>query len=174
MSVSHMLVATLLLACSSAALAAFPARYSPMVVQPTGAPQRYEFDLSAALARAQRENKRLYVYLGASDCPFCRKYEAFLEKNADALVSPFGKNYIVVDLRSALAAQADKLYFRIGNTSLPYAEFLRSFNDERERKLVYPSVWLFNGQAKTLMQMPAGTGTFETVPEQIEILNLVQ
>jgi thioredoxin-related protein len=168
------LLATLLLAFSVSALAAFPARYSPMVLQPAGTPQRYEFDLSAALARAQKENKRLYVYLGASDCPFCRRYEAFLDKNADALVAPFAKDYIVVELRSALAAQADKLYFRIGNTSLPYAEFLRSFNDERERKLVYPSVWLFNGQAKPLMQMPAGTGTFETVSEQLEILNLVQ
>jgi thioredoxin-related protein len=162
------------LTAATSALAAFPARYAPIVVQPSGTPQRYEFDLSAALARAQKENKRLYMYLGASDCPFCRKYEAFLDKNADALVSHFAKDYIVVELRSALAAQADKLYFRIGNTSLPYAEFLRSFGDERERKLVYPSVWLFNGQAKPLMQMPAGTGTFETVPEQLEILNLVQ
>lgn len=168
------LLACLLLAFCAWTWAAFPARYSPMVVQPTGTPQRYEFDLSAALARAQKENKRLYVYLGASDCPFCRKYEAFLGQNADTLVSPFAKDYIVVDLRSALAAQSDKLYFRIGDKSLPYAEFLRSFNDERERKLVYPSVWLFNGQAKPLMQMPAGTGTFETVSEQLEILNLVQ
>jgi thioredoxin-related protein len=174
MSMLRTLLAALLLAFSAATMAAFPARYAPMVVQPTGTPQRYEFDLSAALARAQKENKRLYVYLGASDCPFCRKYEAFLAQNADALVAPFAKDYIVVELRSALSAQADKLYFRIGNTSLPYAEFLRSFNDERERKLVYPSVWLFNGQAKPLMQMPAGTGTFETVPEQLEILNLVQ
>jgi thiol-disulfide isomerase/thioredoxin len=174
MNMLRPLLATLLLAFTTQAFAVFPTRYSPMVVQPTGTPQRYEFDLSAALARAQKENKRLYVYLGASDCPFCRKYEAFLDKNADALVTPFAKDYIVVELRSALAAQADKLYFRIGNTSLPYAEFLRSFNDERERKLVYPSVWLFNGQAKPLMQMPAGTGTFETVSEQLEILNLVQ
>jgi hypothetical protein len=42
------------------------------------------------------------------------------------------------------------------------------------RQLVYPSVWLLDGQARTLMQMPAGTGTFETVDEQLEILRLVQ
>jgi thioredoxin-related protein len=162
------------LAVATTALAALPVRYAPMVVQPSGTPQRYEFDLTAAFERAKRENKRLYVYLGASDCPFCRKYEAFLNQNADVLVQHFSKDYIVVDLRSALVAQADKLHFRIGGTSLPYAEFLRSFGDERERRLVYPSVWLFNSQAKPLMQMPAGTGTFETVPEQLEILNLVQ
>ena len=40
--------------------------------------------------------------------------------------------------------------------------------------LVYPTVWLFDPQLKPLMQMPAGTGTFETVDEQLEILHLVQ
>jgi thioredoxin-related protein len=159
---------------SAAAQAAFPQPYAPMVVQPSGTPQRWEFDLSAALQRAQRENKRLYVYLGADNCPYCRKYEAFLTANADALTSHFAKDYIVVDLRSTLSAQADKLFFRIGEKSLPYAEFQKSIGDERARQLVYPSVWLFDGKAKPLMQMPAGTGTFETVPEQLEILHLVQ
>jgi hypothetical protein len=51
---------------------------------------------------------------------------------------------------------------------------MRTLDDERVRMLVYPSVWLFDGQAKPLMQMPAGTGTFETVPEQLEILRLQQ
>ena len=51
---------------------------------------------------------------------------------------------------------------------------MRALGDERARQLVYPSVWLFDGQGKTLMQMPAGTGTFETVPEQLEILRLEQ
>ena len=40
--------------------------------------------------------------------------------------------------------------------------------------LVYPSVWLLDGTPKPLMQMPAGTGTFQTVEEQLEILQLVQ
>jgi thioredoxin-related protein len=167
-------VLALWLATAHAALAGVPARYAATVLQPTGTPQRYEFDLSAALRRAQLEKKRLYVYLGASDCAFCRKYEAFLERNADALLPHFAKDYLVVDLRSSLAVQADRLYFRIGNSSLPYADFMRSINDERARQLVYPSVWLFDGQAKPLMQMPAGTGTFETVPEQLEILRLEQ
>jgi len=166
-----MLVAAVL---GGSAWAAFPGRYAPTVVMPAGTPQRYEFDLSAALQRAQREKKRLYVYLGASDCPFCRKYEAFLDQNADALVPQFAKDYLVVDLRSSLSVQANRLYFRIGGKSLPYTEFMRSIGDERERQLVYPSVWLFDGQAKPLMQMPAGTGTFETVPEQLEILRLEQ
>jgi len=163
-----------LLLAGPVAAAGFPARYAPTVIQPSGAPQRYEFDLSAALQRARREHKRLYVYLGANDCPYCRKYEAFLETNATELVPHFAKDYLVIDLRSRLSAQADKLFFRIGDSALPYADFMRSIGDERARQLVYPSVWLFDGNAKPLMQMPAGTGTFETVPEQLEILRLEQ
>jgi len=166
--------------CASTAMLAdgahatgLPPAYAAIVVQPTGQPARHEFDLSAALARAQREHKRLYVYLGASDCPYCRKYEAFLSANADALRPHFAP-YLVVDLRSALSVTAEQLYIRIGNTSQPYKEFQRSIGDERERMLVYPSVWLLDADAKPLMQMPAGTGTFQTVPEQIEVLRLEQ
>ena len=158
---------------ASLAHAALPAPYNPIVLQPAGGPDRFEFDLTAALAQARRERKRLYVYLGASDCPFCRRYEAFLARNADALVPLFNQhNYLIVELRSSLSAGANKLFIRIGASSLAYADFQRSIGDERARLLVYPSVWLLDAQAKPLMQMPAGTGTFETVAEQLEILRL--
>jgi hypothetical protein len=150
-----------------------PPVYKPMVIQPTATPGRSEFDLGPALARAQRENKRLYVYLGADDCPYCRRYEGFLARSAGELVPHF-KPWIVVDLRSSLSTLQSQLFFRVGNQSLVYADFQRSIGDERARMLVYPSVWLFDPQMKPLMPMPAGTGTFETVEEQLEILNLVQ
>ena len=159
---------------SPARAAGFPAPYAPMIVHPVGAPARYEFDLTPALDRARRENKRIYVYLGASDCPYCRRYDAFLDKNAAALTQEFAARYIVVDLRSALSATADRLFVRIRDRSLAYADFQRSIGDERARMLVYPSVWLLDSNAKPLMQMPAGTGTFQTVDEQIEILRLEQ
>ena len=159
----------------SSSHAALPTAYNPLVLQPAGGPDRFEFDLTAALAQARRERQRLYVYLGASDCPFCRRYEAFLARNADALVPLFSQhNYLIVDLRSSLSASAAKLFIRIGPQSLAYADFQRSIGDERARLLVYPSVWLLDAQAKPLMQMPAGTGTFETVAEQLEILRLEQ
>jgi thiol-disulfide isomerase/thioredoxin len=163
----------LVVATPTAAAQGLPAPYQAIVVQPAGTPARHEFDLTAPLGRARREGKRLYVYLGASDCPYCRKYEAFLAANAGELVPHF-KPYLVVDLRSALSVTADKLYLRIGPTSLPYKAFQRSIGDERERMLVYPSVWLLDDKARPLMQMPAGTGTFQTVPEQLEILRLEQ
>jgi thiol-disulfide isomerase/thioredoxin len=158
------------------ARAALPSAYAPIVIEPQGGPARMEFDLSAALDRARRENKRLYVYLGASDCPYCRRYEAFLAKNAAELLPHFAP-YLVVDLRSSLQVQAHKLFIKVGAQSQGYADFQRSIGDERARLLVYPSVWLFDAheaRPKPLMQMPAGTGTFETVPEQLEILQLVQ
>jgi len=150
-----------------------PPAYTPLVVEPLVTAGRSEFDLGPALARAKRENRRLYVYLGASDCPYCRRYENFLGKNADELVPHF-KPWIVVDLRSTLSTTANRLFIRVGSTSLNYTDFQRSIDDQRVRMLVYPSVWLFDPQLKPLMQMPAGTGTFETVEEQLEILNLVQ
>ncbi len=166
------LVLALLLAAGAAHAIGLPARYDATVVQPQGLPERWEFDLGPALERARAENKRLYVYLGANDCPFCRKYEAFLDKNADALLPHFRRDWLLYDLRSSLKVQADRLHFRIGAQSWSYAEFMKKLGDERVRQLVYPSVWLLDGEGRTLMQMPAGTGTFETVPEQLEILRL--
>lgn len=161
-----------LLLAQPAAAAGLPERYAPIVVQPAGAPERAEFDLSAAVQRAEREGKRLYVYLGADDCRFCRRYEAFLDRHAAELVPHFAQDYVVVDLRSSLAVRADAVFIKVGASSQRYADFQRSIGDERARRLVYPNVWLLDAGLKPLMQMPAGTGTFETVPEQLEILRL--
>lgn len=167
-------LALLALAAPLFASAGVPKPYGAMVVEPTVTPGRSEFDLTPALTRARREGKWLYVYLGATDCPYCRKYEAFLEQNATELVPHFAKKYLVVDLRSALSVTSKQLYIKVGATSLPYSEFQNSLGDERARMLVYPSVWLLDGTPKPLMQMPAGAGTFQTVDEQLEILQLVQ
>lgn len=150
-----------------------PAAYRAMVIEPARSADRAEFDLGPVMRRARAEKKPVYLYLGAHDCGFCRRYEAFLDKNTAELVPHFGK-YIVVDLRSALAIHAGLLHIRIGERSLPYAEFQKSIGDERSRQLVYPSVWLLDADARPLMQMPSGTGTFQTVPEQLEILRLEQ
>lgn len=162
------------LLAAAPAWAGLPAAYAPLVVEMQGPPDHVEFDLGPALQQAQKEKKRLYVYLGARDCPYCRKYEAFLSRHTAELVPHFRKDWVVVDLRSALSVQSKSLFFRVGGSSRSYADFLRELGDERARQLVYPSVWLLDGQLKPLMQMPAGTGTFETVEEQLEILQLVQ
>ena len=164
----------LLLGLVTSAWAGIPALYTPMVLQPQPGQAVVEYDLRPAQAQARRERKRLYVYLGAKDCSFCRRYERFLEKHTGDLVSAFAAQYLVVDLRSELSATADKLILRTDQLRLPYTEFQRAIGDERARMLVYPSAWVLDADARPLMQMPAGAGTFETVPEQLEILNLVQ
>jgi Thioredoxin-like len=155
------------------ARAALPAAYDAIVVSPV--PQdgnRLEFDLRPALAQARAKGKWLYVYLGASDCPYCRRYENFLAANAPALLPHFREKYLLVDLRSALDVTAPRMILRSDRHRLPYADFQRAIGDQRARLLVYPSVWLLDPDGQPLMQMPAGAGTFETVPEQLEILRL--
>lgn len=166
--------AALLAAAPAARAQGLPPAYGALVVEPRHDGERVVFDLDGARARAQREGRHLYLYLGASDCRYCRRYEAFLDKHAAELVPQFAARYLLVDLRSALSVSAARLHFRAGGRSLAYAEFQKSIGDERARLLVYPSVWLLDGALKPLMQMPSGTGTFETVQEQVEILQLVQ
>ncbi|MGC4078163.1 MAG: thioredoxin family protein [Rubrivivax sp.] len=169
-----LLLLAMLALAAGGVLAGVPAAYAPLVVMPRAVDDHQEYDLRPALERARRENRRLYVYLGAQDCAFCKRYERFLEQHAAELVPEFAKDWIVVDLRSRLATRADTLWLQTGPRPLAYAEFQRALGDERARQLVYPSVWLLDGQARVLMPMPAGTGTFETVPEQLEILRLEQ
>lgn len=150
-----------------------PAAYEPLVLQARMDGTQAEFDLGPALERARREQRRLYLYLGASDCPYCRRYEAFLARHAAELAPQFRRHgYLVVDLRSQLSTTSDKLHFRIGAQRWAYKPFMQHLGDERQRMLVYPSVWLLDTSPKPLMPMPAGTGTFETVAEQLEILRL--
>ncbi|WP_338414447.1 thioredoxin family protein [uncultured Sphaerotilus sp.] len=176
MKTLHTAVMALAAVLSLAAQAAFPTAYAPVEVQPqVSASGQYEFDLRPAQQRARREGKALYVYLGASDCPYCRKYEQFLAANLRELVPRFAPKYLVVDLRSQLSVTDRQLILRTEALRLPYADFQRAIGDQRARLLVYPSVWLLDAASgKPLMQMPAGAGTFQTVPEQIEILDLVE
>lgn len=154
------------------ARAGVPEAYRPLLVLPRTTPEGQEFDLRPAQARARRERKRLYVVLEATDCGYCRRYEKFLAQEAGALTARFARDWIVVDLRSELSTPAARVLLRTDALRLPYAEFQRAVGDERARALVYPNVWVMDAEARPLMQMPAGAGTFETVPEQIEILNL--
>ena len=168
------IAAWLVLLAPGARAAGLPPAYGATVIQPSGLPERAEFDLSAVVERARRENKRLYVYLGANDCRFCRRYEAFLERHVAELLPHFQRDYLLVDLRSSLSVLARSVFIRVGTRLQNYTEFQTALGDERARQLVYPTVWLLDAQLKPLLQMPSGAGTFETVPEQIEVLQLVQ
>ncbi len=177
MNATHVLAAAIVgiaIALPSARVhAAFPAAYSPIVVEPTIDGERQSFDLRTAQARARAEKKALYVYLGAHNCPYCRKYEAFLAAHARELAPHFAKDYLVVDLRGDVRKTGEKVMLRTEALDLPYFAFQEAIGDQRTRVLTYPNVWLLSVDGKPLMQMPSGAGTFETVPEQLEILQLV-
>ncbi|MCK6427306.1 MAG: thioredoxin family protein [Burkholderiaceae bacterium] len=173
--------ATLALALAAGgvpAQAALPPGYGAVVLAPTIGPENppvWEFDLRAAQQQARREGRRLYVYLGASDCSHCRRYEAFLAANEAQLRPHFRERWLMVDLHSRLEIGDRRLRLRSESLRLPYADFQRAIGDERARLLVYPCVWLLDAHSGLpLMQMPAGAGTFSTVAEQLEILRLEQ
>ncbi|MEN9892820.1 MAG: hypothetical protein RLY78_3115 [Pseudomonadota bacterium] len=164
-------------AAAGTAHAGLPAVYAPLVIEGERSAdgQTLAFDLRPAFAAARaRGLPRLYVYLGADTCPFCRRYEAFLAREATALRPHFAHEWLMVDLRSSLSIRGDRLLLRLDDGPWrPFVEFNRALGDERTRGLVYPNVWLLDAASRRpLMQMPAGTGTFETVDEQLEILRL--
>ena len=86
--------------------------------------------------------------------------------------SHFAADWLVVDLRSSLSVRADAVFLRFDGQRRSFSEFQSDIGDERGHFLVYPHVWVLDGRARPLMQMPVGTGTFQTVPEQLEILRL--
>ena len=56
-----------------------------------------------------------------------------------------------------------------------YAPTDCEIRDSKDMTLEQMSVWLLDAHSGLpLMQMPAGAGTFQTVPEQLEILRLEQ
>ena len=82
------------------------------------------------------------------------------------------KDYVVGDVGRNVSGRARQWYIGVGDSSLPYVDVQRSIGGARVRVWAYPNVWLLDQQARPLMQMPAGTGTFETVAEQLDILRL--
>jgi len=52
-----------------------------MVIEPNVRDGRTEFDLTAARRARRREQKRLYVYLGANDCRTAASTKTFLRQN---------------------------------------------------------------------------------------------
>lgn len=145
--------------------------YKPLQIAPRKSAQRWEFELDPALEKAAREGRHLYLVLSAWDCHFCARYERFLQINAARLAPQFERHHLLfVRLGSALEAQGDRVFLRAKGHSEAYADFQRRLGDERTGRMVYPVIWLLNAQLQLLNQLPYGTGTFETVPEQLEVI----
>jgi thiol-disulfide isomerase/thioredoxin len=132
----------LALAClMNNAHADIPEDYQPMVIYPPTAFTERVFDLTSVFARANKENKPIFFYIGAKDCAPCKLYEQYLSKNQDELL-PIYSQFIVADLRTWLRGPAIK--FKVGNAVMTYAEFMIKIENYPAKQLVYPSIWILS------------------------------
>ncbi|MEK7436484.1 MAG: thioredoxin family protein [Pseudomonadota bacterium] len=163
------IVAVLLLTLgASLAAADIPVEYNPLVVEAPFSFSERVFDLTSAVDRANRENKPLYIYLGADDCPPCKAYSAFLQKNRELLKASFDR-VIFVDIRTWLKGPA--LVFKIGGNRYSLAKF-KALVGDANRSLTYPYFWLLTPSLRQVKQLPLGTANYMPVDKQIEILRL--
>lgn len=146
-----------------------PSAYRPIVIAPPFSLTARVFDLSAALDKARREQKPLFIYLGAKDCPPCIEYEEFLGKHAAVLSEKFSSSVIVVNLTTRLAGKP--LMFKTTDKSYTFEEFKQLVGDRR-RHLTYPYYWLVSPELKQVKPMPQMLDDYLNVDGHLALLDL--
>jgi thiol-disulfide isomerase/thioredoxin len=164
----HWLSAALVV-CAASAQAEIPPDYKPVVAPTVSNRTDTLVDLTGAVAIAERENKPLFIYSGASDCGPCHDYEQFLRKNWDRLHPSFEK-VVVVDIRTTLGAPRPT--YKVGDKLYNHGQFVELIGDS-DKGRYYPRFWLVSPQLKQLKQVRRGKGTFSNVERHIEFLNPV-
>lgn len=167
--VMFQLLAFVLAILSTHAHADIPDEYKPIVVKPPFSFSERLLDISMAVERASAENKPLYIYLGASDCPPCRDYENFLSKNFPVLKEAFSQA-IVVDIRTWL--KGPDLVFKIGEKRYSFTEF-KTLVGDTNKVLTYPYYWYISPTMKQLKQLPRGMRHYTQIASQIDILSQI-
>jgi thiol-disulfide isomerase/thioredoxin len=151
--------------------AKIPGAYAPVVVEAPSSLSERVFDLTAAFERGRAEQKLLYIYYGANDCPPCHEYTRFLEGNVEQLRPHFQK-VIVVDIRTWLRGPA--VFFVVGDKRYTFKEFQRLLGDSAKFDF-WPYRWLVapNGKlAKTIPQGREARDTYLSVERHIEAITL--
>lgn len=162
-------IAFALLSFQPVATAEIPAEYRPIVVEAPFSFFSRVFDLTSAVDKAKEENKPLYIYLGAGNCPPCRFYGHFLEKNSAALKDTFDR-LVVVDIRTP-QIRGPKLVFKVGENQYSFEDF-KSLVGDKNNQLTYPYFWYVSPELKQIKQLPRGSDNYLTVEKQLEILAL--
>jgi thiol-disulfide isomerase/thioredoxin len=161
------IICLLLLACFQSAHAEIPDTYQPVVIKPPFSFTERRIDLTPALLQARQLNKPVLVYLGATDCPPCKTYTAFLEKHQEAM-RPTLASVVLVDIRTWL--KGPKLVFQIDGQSFTPAEFKAHVGDAHA-SLVFPSWWLLDPvSTRQLRQMPRGAGEFVKLESHTQLI----
>lgn len=160
-----------LLACNVAhvahvAHAAVPAELNPLVVEAPFSFFVREFDLTKAFEKAKAENKPMFIYLDAQDCPPCQEYSKFLSMNLERLKPHFDK-LVLVDIRTTL--RGSTLSFRIRDKNYSFEAF-KSLVGDNNVGMTYPYYWLISPAGYQVRQLPRGSGNYTELERHIEIL----
>ena len=146
------------------AQAQIPTDLAPFVVTPVASGPARVFDLSPALEQSKQVNKPLLLYLGASDCTYCKSYTAFLSRNTAAMKIALA-DVILVDIRSSL--RGPRPSFQIFDKTYTAAEFKSRIGDSTSG-LRYPSWWLLDSNAQQLRPWPSGWDPDEADPQALQ------
>ena len=125
-------------------------------------------DLSAAFDKAAKEQKPMFVYLDADDCPMCRKYNRFVRTNLARFKQLF-KPYVVVDIRTSMNWIPQ--IFRVDDKNHTFDEFKLLVGDNN-RFLTYPYYWLLGPDRKQLRQLPIGAFSNSEIEKHAELLTV--
>lgn len=153
---------------AASAAAEIPAAFDPVVVRSPISLSERLFDLTPALERAQKLNKPLLIYLGASDCPPCVEYTRFLENHV-ADMKPVLAHFVVADIRTWL--RGPQAVFQMGSRRYSAAEF-KALVGERGSVLAYPGWWLLSPDGKALRALPQDERQYGSVERHRKALGL--
>ena len=148
------------------AYADIPSEYEPLVVSPPFNFSERLVDLTPAFEKAKLLKKPMFVYLGAADCPPCKDYTNFLNKNKDEMKPALSK-YVIVDIRTWL--RGAKLIFQVNDKKYTFDEFKAQVGDSNNT-LSYPYWWLLNTEMKQIKQLPRGSSNFTNVENHIRLI----
>jgi len=123
-------------------------------------------DLSNAFAKAAREQRPMFVYLDAEDCPMCRNYNRFIKANLSRYQQLF-KPFVVVDIRTTMNWVPQ--IFRIEGKDYSFDEFKQLVGDNN-KFLTYPYFWLLGPDRKQLRQLPIGAFSNQDIEKHAELL----
>lgn len=160
------LVCALAFWCAGA-MAEIPASYAPVVLTANpDTPAERVFDLSPAFAQARRQQRAVLIYIGASDCPPCRVYTAFLSEHARELRPVFDK-LVVVDVRTTI--RGPRPTFVLDGRKYSTLEF-KALMGNTDPGLAYPTWWLVDASGRQVRPLPRGVENFLDVSRYREWL----
>lgn len=141
----------------ASARAEIPDSYSPVILtaNPESAAERV-FDLTPAFERARRLNRRVLIYLGAAECPPCRRYTGFLIEHERELRPLFGR-VVVVDVRTSI--RGPRPTFLLDGQRYSTLEF-KAYMGNIDPGLSYPTWWLVDNAGRQVRSLPRGVEQF--------------